>query len=199
MRSRPPLRPPQDFVVVPHAHLQQMRQQRPHFRDGHLRLFFPPTAASGAPRTPTPTATTPCDGASRPSHASRTRPGHTPPCHTGCLPRSSSDCHAPAPASPTTRAAGALRGGTSTPPTAPANAAPTNARAVPATRPHTTTRPPQRIRTFAAPDCLRPRRRVARPSPEGPPRSRPRVAARRPPTAWWVDGHAADAAALPPG
>src|SRR5262249_39428379 len=97
-----PGRPPQDLVDVPDAHVQQMGPERADFGDGHRGFFFlPPAAASAAPRTPTPTSTGRCDGANPPSRASRTHRGRIPPCPTGCPPRSSSDCHAPAPAFPT--------------------------------------------------------------------------------------------------
>src|SRR5690606_4604585 len=74
-----PGRPPQDLADVLHPRLQQMHQQGPHLRHAHRRLFFPPDAPAGAPGTPTPAWTTPYGDASRPSPASRTRPGRTPP------------------------------------------------------------------------------------------------------------------------
>jgi transposase InsO family protein len=46
-----PLGPPQNLVEVPYANVQQMDEQRSHLGDGHLRLFFPPTALVGARET----------------------------------------------------------------------------------------------------------------------------------------------------
>src|SRR4051812_23095566 len=96
-----PAGPSQDLGGVPHPDVQQMHQQGPHFGDGHLGLFFPPTAVSAAPRIPTPGVTGPYDDATRPSRASRIRPGHTRPSPPGCLLRSSNATPGLAPAWPT--------------------------------------------------------------------------------------------------
>src|SRR6187431_2855250 len=104
-----------------------MHQQRPHFGDGHLRFFFPPTAVVAAPGTTTPRATGPCGGANLPSPASRTRPDHTPPWPLGNFARPTSDRHAHKPASPAAPLQAHWSGGISPPPAGPTTAAPTNA------------------------------------------------------------------------
>src|SRR5262245_17429685 len=70
----PPRGPAQDLFLIPPPLVEPMHQQRPHFGHGHLRLFFPPTAAVAALRTGEPRVTGPCGGASLPNPVSRTRP-----------------------------------------------------------------------------------------------------------------------------
>src|SRR5262249_12053553 len=100
-----------------------------------LRLFFPPTAASATPGTPTPALTRPCGGASPPSPVFHTRPVHIPPCLTECPPRSSTSSPAPPPVSVAAPPPARWIGDTSVPALARSNVAPADALSVRVTLP----------------------------------------------------------------
>src|SRR5262249_21438783 len=120
--------PLEDLGGVPHAHFQKVMQQGAHFRHTHLFLFFPPTAASAAPGTPTPAWIAPCGDASPPSPGFHTRPIRIPPWPTGCPPRSSTSSPAPPPTSPAAPRPGRWSDDTSAPAPGWWNAAPAAAR-----------------------------------------------------------------------
>ena len=91
----PPVGPPQDFVHVPHANVQQVDEESSHFGHGHLWLFFPPVVLAGAQGTSGPASRALCDDANLPSRGSRIRRGRILPWPTECPPRSSTVSHAP--------------------------------------------------------------------------------------------------------
>src|SRR5262245_52112634 len=123
----PPGRPAQDLGGVPVAFVQQMPQQRPYLGDCQLWLFFPPTAAVAAPGTRGPAATRRCDDATPPSPASHIHPTRTRLCPPRNSVRPTSADRAPPPASAKGPPPARWSGGTSLPPSGPANAAPASA------------------------------------------------------------------------
>src|SRR5215211_5020796 len=160
-----PARPLEDLGGVPGAHFQQVMQQGAHFRHTDLFLFFPPTAASAAPGTPTPAWTGPCGDASPPSPVFHTRPAHIPPWPTGCLPRSSTSSRAPPPASPAAPRPGHWSGDTSAPAPERCSASPTAALSGQAAPPHGTTPTPRHTRRLLVPGCPPPPSPAATPWP----------------------------------
>src|SRR5688572_12022525 len=97
-----------------------MYQQRPHLGDGHLRLFFPPTAAVAASGATGPAAIGPYGGANPPTPASRTRPAHIPLWPLENFARPTSAPLAPEPTSPAGPPRARWSDGTSTRPAGPA-------------------------------------------------------------------------------
>src|SRR5262245_420463 len=107
-----PVRPVQDFALIPLTRVQQVHQDGAHLRHRHLWLFFPPIAVAAAPKTRGPTSTAPYDGASLSSHASRIRPDRILLCPPENSAPPTNARHALAPAFPTGSRPAHSNGGT---------------------------------------------------------------------------------------